>query len=477
MNINLGKGGEVKVLLVLKDSVTVEGAKDLYDYLKNKELFKGNTGEVYANITHVEDKVLLLGLGEEDKITTESLRKALFKAGKELMKLKVESIDLSIPKFNNICYTKTVQAMVEGLLQSEYAFEKYLTEKKTKPSVKDVYLDIIEDKKEEVKEIIKETENIIEGVFLARNLVNEPAMTMTPTILANTAKEELEKVGVKVEIYDKEKIEELEMGAFLAVSQGSNEEPKFIVMNYEGNPDSENRLALVGKGLMFDSGGYCLKPAKGMETMHGDMAGSASVIGAMKAIAKSGLKKNVVAVVAACENLISGHAYKPGDIIKSMSGKTIEVLNTDAEGRLTLADALWYTVKNLKVDKVIDIATLTGACVVALGNIATGAVTNDDGFMAEVKKASEIAGELVWELPNNDDYRELNKGTFADLKNTSGGSGAITAGLFLEEFVDNTPWVHLDIAGTSYLSSERGYLPKGATGVPTKTLYYLAKDF
>ncbi len=478
MDFNLGKGGEVKIILVFKEAEKIEDGNELYTYLKEKELFKGNSSEVYSHISYSEDKFLLLGLGEEEKVTTDSLRKAFFNVGKELMKLKVTSIEVSVPKFKDLCYKNTIQAITEGLLQSEYSFEKYLSEKKTIPTVKDVFLNVLEDKKDKVLEAINESELLMEGIFLARNLVNEPAINMTPEALANSAKDELEKLGVKVEIYGKEEIKKLGMEAFLAVAEGSEKEPQFIVMSYKGDSTSDKKLALVGKGLTYDSGGYSIKTSSGMETMHSDMAGAASVIGTMKSVAMSGLKKNVVAIVAACENMISGGAYKPGDIIGSMSGKTIEVLNTDAEGRLTLADALWYAVKVMKADEVIDVATLTGACMVALGNINTGAVTNNECLMNDIKAASEIAGEPVWQLPSNDEYKELIRGTFADLKNTGGRwAGAITAGLFLEEFVDNTPWVHLDIAGTSYLSSEKGYLPKGATGVPVKTLYYLIKEF
>src|SRR5699024_6557409 len=238
---------------------------------------------------------------------------------------------ISIPIFKNIDYKNTVQAIVEGLLQSEYSFEKYLTKKKTIPSVENIYLDILEEKKEETIEAIEETKNLIEGIFLTRNHVNEPAMYMTPKALANNAKKELEQVGVEVKVYGAKEIEELGMEAFLAVSKGSSQEPQLIVMNYKGNPNSDGKLALVGKGLTYDSGGYSIKTSNGMVTMHSDMAGSASVIGAMKSIAMSKLKKNVVGIIAACENMISGKAYKPGDIIGSMSGKTIEVLNTDAE--------------------------------------------------------------------------------------------------------------------------------------------------
>ena len=478
MKFSLGKGGEVKVVQIFKDAEQVEDAKELYAYLKENELFKGNLGEIHSQISYTGDKVLLVGLGEKNKLQADNLRTVYFKVGKELMKSKVKSVDINVAKFENIDYDKTLEAIVEGLLQSEYSFEKYLSEKKTKPSVENVYLDILEEHENMAKEIIEETINLVDGIFFARDLVNEPAMYMTPGVLANNAKSQLEELGVKVDIYNKKEIEKLGMNAFLAVAEGSVNEPKLIVMNYEGDPNSEEKLALVGKGLLFDSGGYSLKPANSMVTMHSDMAGSASVIGAMKALAKNKIKKNVVGIVAACENLISGGAYKPGDIVVSMSGKSIEVLNTDAEGRLTLADALWYATKEIKADKIVDIATLTGACVVALGSVNTGAITNNKELMSNVKEASKLAGEPVWELPNNEEYKELIKGKFADLSNTGGrGAGAITAGLFLEEFVDNTPWVHLDIAGTSYLGKERGYLPKGATGVPVKTLYYLAKEF
>ncbi|NLV89343.1 MAG: leucyl aminopeptidase [Tissierellia bacterium] len=477
MKILIGNRGDVEVLLVFKGQEELEKSQDLYKYLKDKEIFKGDLGEIYSNISPKEDNVIFLGLGDKEKLSLDSLRKAFHKLGKELKKLKIESARLTVPKFEDLCYTRTNMAIAEGLLQSEYAFEKYLSEKKSKFTVKEFYLDVLEEKIDKVQAGIDEVYNIIEGIFLTRDLVNEPAMVMTPKELANRAKEELEPVGVEVEVFGREKIEELGMEAFLAVSKGSANEPQFIVMRWNGDKNSEEKIALVGKGLTYDSGGYSLKPGDSMATMFGDMAGAGAVIGAMKAIGKSKLEKNVVAIVAACENLISGEAYKPGDIIGSMAGKTIEVLNTDAEGRLTLADALWYAATVEKADKIVDVATLTGACVVALGTVNIGAITNDDDLMKEVKEASELAGEPVWQLPSNDEYKEQIKGMFADLKNTGGrAGGAITAGLFLGEFVNNTPWVHLDIAGKSYSGKDNGYLPKGATGVPVKTLYNLVKE-
>lgn len=476
MKFKLGKGGQVEIILVKKDADQLSKGQDLYAYLKDKDLFKGNLGQVYFDLSLNKNSLLFLGMGAEEDIDLDSLRTAFHKAGKELMKHKVTSAELILPKFEGISYKDAACAIAEGFLQSKYAFEKYLTKKKTKPSLKEVYLDASDAKEEEVLAGIKEAEILVEAIFLARDLVNERAINMYPEVLSQAAKDNLEKLGVQVEIFGQKEIEALNMEAFLAVAEGSDKEPQFIVMTYQGDKDSDEKIALVGKGLTYDSGGYSIKPSTSMDTMFSDMAGSATVIATMKAIAKAGLKKNVVGIVAACENLISGKAYKPGDIIGSMSGKTIEILNTDAEGRLTLADALWYASKEVKADRIIDLATLTGACVVALGNTTTGAISNDDKLMKDVELAALFSGEPVWQLPSHPDYRELIKGDFADLKNTGGrGAGTITAGLFLEEFVDDTPWVHLDIAGTAYLNKANRYLPKGATGVHVKTLFYLVK--
>ena len=477
MKFNLENGGDVQVVLVFKDDESTNDYNELYTYVKQKDLFKGKATEVYSSISYKDDNVVLLGLGEKDKLDFQVIRKSFYKLGKELMKNKVDSIGLSVPKFDGLCYKRTNAAIAEGLLQAEYSFDKYKSEKKNPYPLKEVFLNVLEDKKHKVQEGIKETEILIEGIFLTRNLVNEPAINMYPETLAKAAVDNLIDLGVDVQVFGKEAIKEMGMEAFLAVSEGSNKEPQFIVMTYNGDSSSKEKIALVGKGLTYDSGGYCIKPADGMASMHSDMAGSASVIGAMLSISKAKLNKNVVAIVAACENMISGGAYKTGDIIGSLSGKTIEIGNTDAEGRVTLADALWYAATVIKADKIVDLATLTGACVVALGSINTGAITNNDKLMSEIKEAAELAGEPIWELPNNEEYKELNKSHFADIKNTGGRyAGAITAGLFLSEFVDNTPWVHLDIAGTSFISGDRGYLPKGATGVPVKTLYYLVKE-
>ena len=477
MRFLLEKGGDVEIILVSDKTDKLSKGNNLFEYLRKKDIFKGKENDIYVDISPNGENIILLGLGDESKLTLDSFRNAFYKVGKKLIEFRVESVSLTIPKFAGLCYKKTIAAITEGLLQSEYSYDKYLSDKKVKPCVKEVYFEVLDDKKEKAEEAIKESELLIEGIFLTRDLVNERAMHMYPEALANAAKENLEEFGIRVDIYDKAGIEKLGMKAFLAVSDGSSKEARFFTMTYNGDPDSKEKIALVGKGLTYDSGGYSLKPSTSMDTMFCDMAGSATVIGALKVIAKAKLKKNVVGIVAACENMISGAAYKNGDILESMSGKTIEVLNTDAEGRLTLADALWYAAREVKADKIVDLATLTGACVVALGGLTTGAITNDDKLMKEVKEAAELSGEYVWQLPSYPEYREQIKGDFGDLKNSAGrGAGTITAGMFLEEFVDQVPWVHLDIAGTAYDTKGRGYLPKGASGIHVKTLYNLVKN-
>lgn len=474
MNFHIGISGAVQVITVFEGYTEIEQSTDLYNYLTENDLFKAKCGDLYSDVSYNGSNIILVGLGKSDQLTIESMKKAFYKLGKQLIKEKIKGIDVALPALEGFSSKEIAQAIVEGLLESEYAFDKFLTKKKVVPSVQDVYLTLSKDDEKDAQAGIDEAELLMDSVFLARDLVNEPAINMTPKKLALTAINKLQPLGIKVDVYGKDDISELGMEAFLAVSQGSAQEPQFIVMSWNGNDDSDHQTALVGKGITYDSGGYSIKPSNSMADMKSDMAGAAAVITTMKAIAKSKVKQNVVAIVPACENMISGKAYKPGDIISSMSGKTIEVLNTDAEGRLLLADALWYAVDVVKADQVIDVATLTGACVVALGDVYTGAITNNDHLMAAVQDAAKSAGENIWQLPTNDDYKELIKGTFGDLKNTGGpGAGTITAGLFLKEFVKDTPWVHLDIAGTSFLDKQRGYLPKGATGVTVKTLYNL----
>jgi leucyl aminopeptidase len=293
---------------------------------------------------------------------------------------------------------------------------------------------------------------------------------MTPTDMANTAKTLAEQYGLKINVFDSQHMHELGMGALLGVSQGSDQPPKFIVLRYQGNESEKIDIGLVGKGITFDSGGISIKPSEGMEDMKGDMAGGAAVIAVITAVARLKLNINIIAVVPATENMPGGHSFKPGDVLTAMNGKTIEVISTDAEGRLILADALSY-IKTFPVSRIIDVATLTGACHIALGDICTGVFGNNQELVDKIIAAGNNSGEKMWQLPMFEEYKEYNKSEVADIKNHGGRyGGAILAAQFLAEFAGDTPWVHLDIAGTSDTTKERGYLLKGATGVPVRTL-------
>jgi leucyl aminopeptidase len=304
------------------------------------------------------------------------------------------------------------------------------------------------------------------GYDVARRLAMMPGNVCTPAFLADTATEMGTRLGLRVAVLGRRELTELGMGSFLSVAQGTPQDPKLIVLEYRGDVDSAKPIALVGKGLCFDSGGISIKPAAGMEFMKFDMCGGAGVIGAMEAIARLKLKLNVVGLVGATTNMPSGTAVNPGDVVKASSGKSIEVINTDAEGRLVLADVLTYA-KRYEPVAIVDAATLTGAIVVALGHSATGVFGTDQGLIDELIAAGARSGERGWPMPMWDDYKELIKSDVADLKNTGGrAAGAVTAAKFLEEFAEGVPWVHLDIAGTAYSETDLVAIPKGPTGVP-----------
>ena len=312
---------------------------------------------------------------------------------------------------------------------------------------------------------------LAEATNFCRDLANEPSNYLTPTELADRAKAMADKTGLECESHGPEWLREKGMGGVLGVAKGSEEEPRFIVMRYKGAGDARP-VALVGKGITFDTGGISIKPAAGMEEMKGDMAGGASVIAAMTAIARLRPNVNVVGIVPATENMPGGAAIKPGDVLVTMKGKTIEVINTDAEGRLILSDGLAFAVEE-GATAIIDVATLTGAISIALGNVAMGAMTNDEALYGRVKKAADSAGEKIWELPMWDEYKDQIKSEVADMKNTGGrGAGSITAAMLLREFVDDTPWVHLDIAGVDTYDREKGVMVKGASGIPVRTLVH-----
>lgn len=450
--------------------------------LVDRELFSGKDGEVYTFTREINESlqtVILVGLGTEDNITLEKFRKVSGSSIKKCIELKLNKVFLRMPNVKTLEVNEIAKAITYGAILGNYTFDKYKTSKKESKEL-EVSIGVHGPSEETVKEIsksIEEGREIAEGVIIARDLVNEPSNVIYPETLAKVAVKVSKESGFEIEVLGVDKIKELKMEAFYEVAKASDKEPKFIIMRYFGNEDNkEEILGLVGKGLTYDSGGYSIKPTAGMETMKSDMGGAASVIGAMSIIAKRKLKINVVAVVAACENLISGNAYKPGEIIGSMAGKTIEVINTDAEGRLTLADAVHYIIEKENAKEIIDVATLTGAALVALGEITTAVITNNNEFYNELKEVSTYTGEDFWQLPTNEGYKKLIKSHIADLKNTGGRfAGTITAGMFIQEFVQDKPWIHLDIAGTSWSDSNSEYGVKGGTGAPVSTLYELAK--
>ncbi|MEZ7764611.1 leucyl aminopeptidase [Gemella sp. 27098_8_92] len=471
MKFNFNKFNGTKVTVIFEN---IKYNNELLAYVKDKKLFGGKLNEIYCNLPFNDEKEILVGFGKKEDLLEDNIRKVFFSLGKELIKFKEQEVLLQLPKLDNIETSSLVKAMVEGFLHSTYKFDKYKSDRKDYPEIT-INL-ITEEDSSLLESCVKEAQDVINGIFFARDLVNERAEYLYPESLANIAKNELTKLGVEVEIYDEKQCEELGLKGLLAVGRASTRKPRFIVMKYINDKTSDEVIGLIGKGVTYDTGGYSIKQtANSMDIMHCDMGGAGTVLGTMKLIATRKLETNVIGIVGACENMISGNSYKPGDIISTLSGKTVEVMNTDAEGRITLADSVYFATEKLKVSKVIDLATLTGACLVALGEFYTGAVTNNQNFFNELFRASKIAGERIWQMPVDDSFRKLNNSSVADVKNTGGRlGGTITAGLFIENFVaNNTPWIHLDVAGTAYLSKPEGYLPKGATGIHVKTLYNL----
>ena len=431
-------------------------------FVVEKDHFEGKFGHTYLIHTLGQipaDKILVVGLGKREEFDHNKMREAVSKAIKKLSQIKAKKaiFDFDV----NPEYGKSAAI---GALISDYAFDEFKSDKAH-------HLEEISFTKFNEKDI---QEGIIFGnaMKFTRDLANTPAQIATPSKLAEIA-QNIE--GLETRVYEKNEIEEMKMGAFLAVGQGSVNPPKFIHMKYT-SPNPKKRIALIGKGICFDSGGLDIKPASSMLTMKDDMSGAACVLGVMQALSKLKPDMEIHGIIAACENMPSGSSYKPGDILTAKNGKTIEVDNTDAEGRLTLADALCYACE-LNVDEVIDIATLTGACVVALGTHSSGIMGNDEEFVKRLIETGKDAGERFWQLPMFREYLDSLKSDIADMKNTgSRFGGASTAGLFLQEFVKDVKWSHIDIAGTAFLEKPQKEFISGATGVGVRTLLsYLTK--
>lgn len=445
--------------------------RDVVVDLKDKGLFDAKDGSYFPLLDQDGNGTIVFGLGEKGQ-PTYKLVNSFFELAKVLRKLNVYEFELVLP-----CDIKDdanlVMKALEGLAATEYKFDKYLTEKK---ETKEFTIHLAEDVKGE--DVVDEYKVLSDSVNHVRDLVNLPPNDLYPEVLANHIVETFKDLPVEVEVFNVEQMKKLGMESLLAVGTGSDRDPYFVVMKYLPLGEDEEALALVGKGVTYDSGGYAIKPPSGMDTMKCDMAGAASVVGTIEALAKNGIQKNVVGTVGLVENLVSGHAYKNGDIIGSMKGTSIEVANTDAEGRLVLADAIYYAATKLNTKGIINIATLTGALIVSLGNYVNGVFTNNDELADIVVKAGRTVDEPSHKFEIFEPHREQVKGTVGDLKNsTTGGAGSITAAVFLEHFAEEKPWVHIDIAGAAFLDSAYKYWPAGATGNPVKTLYETAKNY
>ncbi|MBE9546065.1 MAG: leucyl aminopeptidase [Proteobacteria bacterium] len=424
-------------------------------------------------------RIFVVGLGKKKDFDLEKLRGAFSKASRRIRELNLKGFatSLDLGKINQPL-DKITESVVEGVLLGLYQFTPYKTVEREK--IKELKEFVIAEDNDDSFKIIKsaaKTGEIISGaVNFARDLVSTPGNEMTPAILSDRAGEIARKKNVKLKVLDVPEMEKLGMNALLGVAKGSDEPPKFIVLEYNGGKKGDKVVALVGKGITFDSGGISIKPSADMDRMKTDMAGSAAVLGAIKAASDLKIPLNVVGLIPATENLPGGGAYKPGDILKSMSGQTIEIKNTDAEGRLVLADALTYAGR-FKPEAIVDLATLTGACVIALGDNTIGMMGTDDKLKKRVKDAAEATGERLWELPLWEEYHELMKSDVADLKNTGGrAAGTITAAAFLSKFVGDYPWVHLDIAGPAWLTKDKPYIPKGASGVGVRLLVQFMRN-
>ncbi len=422
-------------------------------------------------------RVLVAGLGKAESFTLDKVRGVAAGAARYLRRHRCETI-ASITHGAGIAGLDPeacAQAVAEGTLLGLYTFRRHKKPDEDDVDVRELVLvEFDQARLEALQRGVERGVVLAEAANFARDLANEPSNVLTPTELADRARALAQESGLACEVYDRPWMEEQGMGALLGVAQGSRQPPKFIVLQYRGG--GPTHLALVGKGITFDTGGISIKPAQGMEEMKGDMSGGAAVIAATGAIARLKPEINVTAVVPATENMPGGSAIKPGDVLRAMSGKTIEVINTDAEGRLILADGLAYA-RQQSPTAIIDVATLTGAISVALGNVAMGAMTNHEALYARVRRAADASGEKVWQLPMYDEYKEQIKSDVADMKNTGGrGAGSITAAFLLKEFVEDTPWVHLDMAGVDFFEKEKGVIVKGASGIPVRTLVHLALD-
>lgn len=467
----------------LKELDSITGNR-LSEILRMRD-FKGELNEtllIYAPEKSRIRRVLLIGMGKRREFNAEKALQVFGTASRAARDKKLKRFTLCLAGIDAAELTKKelAHAAAEGAVLSLYQFTKFKTEDKKKYTTvnKVMLFDLRRTHLEDLCAGVERGKLFAEAACYARDLASNPGNVVTPTYLANEAEVIARENGLKCSVFDEKKLQQLKMNALLGVAKGSNEPPRLIILEYNCGNNKADTIALVGKGLTFDSGGISIKPSKKMEEMKYDMCGAAAVLGVMKLVKQLQPPVNVIGIVASAENLPGGRALKPGDIVTTYSGLTVEVINTDAEGRLILSDALAYTIDTFKPDAVIDLATLTGAVIVALGHYATGMLGNNPGMLKKVMNAAQKSGEMVWELPIYPEFDEHLKSDVADIKNSDGqGAGTIFGAAFLRKFVKKTPWVHLDIAGTAWDVKEKSYLPKGPTGVSVRMMARLLKEW
>jgi len=414
-------------------------------------------------------RLMLAGLGKREAYTADLLRRTTGAAARAVRKLGQTRYHVYLPPATHedgLTAERAAQVVVEGSVLGAYQFDVHKTDRESSSPHLEALTVVSEEERhaDALRRGVERGGLIAHAVCLARDLANQPANYLTPTLLARAAEDTAKEVGLRCVVLDEPQMAELGMGALLAVAQGSEEPAKFIILEHNPDRGDLDTYVVVGKGITFDSGGISIKGSEGMEWMKDDMSGAAVVLATLRAVAELDVPLHVVGLMPATENLPSGRAYRPGDVLRSMSGQTIEVISTDAEGRLILADALAYA-RRYHPRAVVDVATLTGACVVALGHVAAGLMTDDDALASQLLRASQETGDKIWRLPLYDEYAEQIKSEVADVKNTGGRpAGALTAGVFLKRFAEGYPWAHLDIAGTAKVDETNGYVPKGATG-------------
>jgi leucyl aminopeptidase len=437
------------------------------------EKFQGKAGHVthlHTNGRMPARRVVVVGLGKRAETTPETLRRAAAAGLRRARDLGARAVAIELLG-DRLPARARAQAVVEGAILGTYTFDRYKREKSDKQVQSLQLIETDGRQRREAVEGARRGEVFARATWLARDLINAPANEVNPTHLAKVAVDLGKEAGLGVQVFERADCRKMGMGAFLGVAAGSEQPPKFIHLTYTPKGRSKRRVAVIGKGITFDSGGLDLKTAEGMLHMKDDMSGAAAVLGVMKALPQLAPVVEVHGLIAATENMPSGTATRPGDVLRAMNGTTIEIGNTDAEGRLTLADAICYASQKVGADEIIDMATLTGACVVALGPLCSGLFANDQALANRLLAAAETAGERVWQLPLIEEYRENLKSDVADLNNVGPrGGGAITAGLFLKEFAGDKPWAHLDIAGPAFIEKDTPLAPKGATGYAVRTI-------